>query len=190
MYGFEVQGLYLGAPCRRVIFIFWGGPPWGTTHPPNPPSSAPTQTKWEPICSLNSASIDILIKVWNLSVAELWGKTRNTDAHAYMTYQAPTSGLHSPTLLSSFICANFHWLSRAGTILEVWSGMLLHWLDSRRSLHLNACASDFWTCPQTPPFTQFAQKGWQSTELELRIPVIHSEVRGSGPEFNWRPPPN
>ena len=42
-----------------------------------------------------------------------------------------------------------------------------------------------------PPkiFTQFAQKGWQSTGLELRIPMICLKLRGSGPEKNWGFPP-
>jgi hypothetical protein len=50
---------------------FWGGHPWGTSQPPDPPSSAPTQINRASICSfLNSASICILIKTWNWSVAE------------------------------------------------------------------------------------------------------------------------
>ena len=104
--GITVACLLLDGSHRRVFYFlddthtFWGEHPWGTTHPPNPPSSAPTQTKRVPICSfLNSASICILIRVWNWSVAELWGKNWDTDAHAHMTYQAPTTGLHSPTLL-------------------------------------------------------------------------------------------
>ena len=94
----------LHLPPRSFVLegmsTFWGGPLWGTTHPPNPPSSAPTQTKRVPICSfLDSASICILIKSWIWIVAELWGKNWDADAHALMTYQAPTTGLHSPTLL-------------------------------------------------------------------------------------------
>jgi len=76
---------------------FWGGRLSGITHP-QPPFHAPNQTKRVPICSLlNSASICILIKTWNWIVAELWGKNWGTDAHAHMTYQAPTPGLHSPS---------------------------------------------------------------------------------------------
>jgi len=93
---------------RRVFFkfldgtyTFWGGHPWGTTHPPNPPSSAPTRQKRVPFCPLwNSASICILINTWNYNAAELWDKNWDTDAHAHVdTYQAPITGLHSPTLL-------------------------------------------------------------------------------------------
>jgi hypothetical protein len=50
------------------------------------------------------------------------------------------------------------WLSHTGTILEVWSEMLLHWLDSHCGQHPSACASYFWTCLQTPPFTYFLKK--------------------------------
>ena len=64
--------------------------------------------------------------------------------------------------------------------------MLLHWLDSPRGLHPSACASDFWTCPQTPPLTQFAQKGCQSTELELRIPLKYLKLCRSGSVNFWR----
>jgi len=47
---------------------------------------------------------------------------------------------------------------------------------SPRGLHPSMCASDFWTCPQTPPcLTQFAQKGCQSTGLELRTLLIYSK---------------
>ena len=36
---------------------------------------------------------------WNWSVVELWGENWDTDAHAHVTYQAPITGLHNPTLL-------------------------------------------------------------------------------------------
>jgi len=77
------------------------------------------------------------------------------------------------------ISSEIHWLSHAGTILEVWGYLLLHWLDSPHGLHPSACTSDFWTCPQTPPFTQITQKGCQSTGLELRIPMIYLNFRRS-----------
>jgi hypothetical protein len=83
---------------RHVYFLGWT--PLIPTQPPNPPSSVPTQSRGVPVCSfLFSASICLLIKSWNWSVAELWGKNWDTDAHAHMTYQAPTTGLHNPTLL-------------------------------------------------------------------------------------------
>jgi hypothetical protein len=37
-----------------------------------------------------------------------------------------------------------------------------------------------------PPFTQYAQKGCQSTELELRIPLIYLKLRRSGRVNFWR----
>ena len=96
MYG--VRRLFFNFFGRHVYF--WGGHPEGNIHPPNPPSRAPTQTERVPICSfLNSAPICILIKTWNWIVAELWGKNGGADARAHMTYQAPTTDLHSPTSL-------------------------------------------------------------------------------------------
>ena len=68
-----------------------------------------------------------------------------------------------------------------------WIEQLLIWLDLPCGLHLSARASDFWTCPQTPPVTKFAQKRCQSTGLELRI---YLELRGSGLERNWISPQN
>ena len=77
---------------RHAQFLGWTP----LTHPPTPPSGAPTQTKSVPICSFfKQASICILIKTWNWRVAQLWAKNWDTDAHAHMTYQA-IIGLHSP----------------------------------------------------------------------------------------------
>jgi hypothetical protein len=85
------------------------------------------------------------------------------------------------------ISSVFHYLTLAhGTILKVWGKLLLHRLDSPRGLHPSACASDFWTCPQTPLLTLFAQKGCQSTGLELRIPMIYLRFRGNAPVKFWR----
>jgi len=128
---------------RHVYFL--GGHPWETTHPhpQNPPSSVPTTQKGAPVCSfMNSASICIRIKTWNISDAELSSNNWDTDAHAHMTYQAPTTGLHSPGAHIASISSEFYWLSHAGTLLEVWSELLHHWLDSPRGLHPSACAFD------------------------------------------------
>ena len=75
-----------------------------------------------------------------------------------------TSGLYYQKLQSGANVLNSHFKTPffldqsapSGKILEVWGEMLLHWLDSSRGLHPSTCASDFWTCPQTPLFTQFA----------------------------------
>jgi hypothetical protein len=64
--------------------------------------------------------------------------------------------------------------------------LLFHWLDSPRGLHPCACASDFWTCPRTPPLTQFAQKGCQSTGFELRIPMMYIKFCRSDVVNFWR----
>jgi len=37
--------MYTGAFCLEGMSTFWGGPLWGTTHPLNPPSSAPARQK-------------------------------------------------------------------------------------------------------------------------------------------------
>ena len=78
-----------------------------------------------------------------------------TPTHTHMTYQASVTGLHSPTLLpflQIFTISCWHNPVSLGLLLH-------HWLDSPRGLHPSACASDFWTWLQTPPLTQFAQKG-------------------------------
>ena len=102
-----------------------------------------------------------------------------------MTYQAPIAGLHSPTLLL-FLQNSTDYLMLAKSCKF---GVICCFIGLT---HPAACtrvrgASDFWTCPQTPPFTQFTQKGCQSTGLELRIPMVCLKLRGSGPEQNWRP---
>ena len=87
------------------IFLGWhvyflGRTPLRDPPPPNPPSINPTQTKRVPICFFyEQTSICILINIWNWSVAELRGKNWDMDAHEHVTYQAPITGLHSPTLL-------------------------------------------------------------------------------------------
>jgi len=47
------------------------------------------------------------------------------------------------------VFSDFHWIFHTGTILL--GNLLLHRLNSPRGLHPSTCASDFWTCPQTPP---------------------------------------
>ena len=46
------------------------------------------------------------------------------------------------------VFSDFHWIFHTGTILL--GNLLLHRLNSPRGLHPSTCASDFWTCPQTP----------------------------------------
>ena len=149
---------------RRLFFLGWHVYFLGWTPlrapppPPNTPSSAPTQTKRVPIHSfLKQASICILIKTWNWSIAELWGKNWDTDAHAHVTYQAPITGLHSPTLLL-FLQNSTDYLMLAQSCKFGVNCWLLHWLDSPRGLHPSPCASDFWTCSQTPPLNPICSK--------------------------------
>jgi hypothetical protein len=95
-------------------------------------------------------------------------------------------GPNRASVWRNFDLPNIRLCLDAGTILEVWSELLLlHWLDSPRGLHpISACASDLWTCPQTLPFTRFARKG-----LELRIPISCFKFRGSDPEEKIGDPP-
>jgi len=77
---------------RRACTLFGLDPP-DPPPPPTPPTGAPTQTKRVPICSFsNSEPFCILTKTCNWSVAELWGKNWDIDAHAHVTYQAPITG--------------------------------------------------------------------------------------------------
>ena len=101
-----LQGAWNLIPWAGGIYLFWKARILlkldTPDPPPNPPSSAPTRQKRVPICSfLNSASICILIKTWDC-FAESWGKNWDTDAHAHVTYQAPITGLHSPTCIHFF----------------------------------------------------------------------------------------
>ena len=74
-----------------------------TPPPPKPPFRCPHPDKKGTNLLLFQTGIylhtHILIKTWDWSVAELWGKFWDTDAHAHVTYQAPITGLHNSTLL-------------------------------------------------------------------------------------------
>jgi hypothetical protein len=79
---------------------FWCGPPWGTTHPPDlHPVPQPRQKGyWSALSKILHSCIH-----WSrpeTQVLQSYGaKTELWNAHAHMTYQAPTTGLHSPLLL-------------------------------------------------------------------------------------------
>ena len=109
-----------------------------------------------------------------------------TDAHAHVDSPSIHNRLAQPHIAS--ISSEIHQLSHAGTILEVWSELLLLWLDSPHGLHPSACVSDFRTCPQTPPLTRFNQKGCQSTGLELKIPLMYLNFRRIVPGKFWSLP--
>jgi len=118
----------------KGMSTFWGGPLRGTTRPPNPPSCAPTQTKRVPICSfLNSASICILNQIWNWIFAKLRGKKLRYGCPCTHDLPGNHNWLAQPHIAS--ISSELHWLFHAGTILEVWSKLLLHLLDSPCRLH-------------------------------------------------------
>ena len=87
---------------------------------------------------------------------------------------------HTASIPSEF------WVSYAHTILEVWSELLLLWLDSPRGLHPSARASDLWTCPQTPPFHPISSKkvpidgfwSWEFRIFKIRRKCLRNILEG------------
>jgi hypothetical protein len=75
---------------------FLAGGPKRPPTPPTPQYCSPWDEKGT-ILLLFKFCI-LLTKICNWSGAELWGKNWDTDAHAHMTYQAPTTDLHSSIL--------------------------------------------------------------------------------------------
>ena len=165
--------------CRRRRLFYFGGvdTPEGPP-PPNPPSSVLTQSKGVPICWFLNSDQNL-----KLSVAELWGKTWDTVAHSHMTHQAPITGLHNPHCFHFFaILLTISCWHNPGSL--EWIAAPLAWLTPRPApervcLWLLNISTD-------PPFTQSAQKGWQSTGLELRILMF--KFSWKWPRKNWRLP--
>ena len=96
-----------------------------------------------------------------------------------MTYQAPITGLHSPKLLP--FLQNF-----TDCIMLAQSCKFKVNCCFIGLIHPAACTRarvplTFGRVHSPPPLTQFAQKGCQSTGLELRIPMIYLKFRRSGP---------
>ena len=101
-----------------------------------------------------------------------------------MTYQAPITGLHSPTLLPLLQNSTDYLMLAQSWSLE-WIAAPLVWLA--RGLHPSAWASDFWTCPQTPPLNPICSKrvliDWacaEDSDDEIQ------KIRGSAPVKFWR----
>ena len=153
----------------EALSTFWGENPWGTpplpTLPVPPPKQKGTNLLLYKFCVNLLTHQDLKLNCCRVMGQKLrYGRpcTRPTRHR-----QLACTAWHC------FLSLEFHWLPHGSTILDVWSELLLHWLDLPRDLHLSAWASDFWTCPQDPLFTQLTQKGCQSTGLELRIPKIY-----------------
>ena len=93
------------------------------------------------------------------------------DAHAHMTYQAPTTDLHNNPTLLLFLRNSTDYLMLAQSwkfgVDCCFTGL------TYPAACTQARVSGFWTGPQKPPFTQFAQEECQSTGLEPRIPMIY-----------------
>jgi len=101
-----------------------------------------------------------------------------------VTYQAPITGLHSLTLLP--FLQNFNDYLTLAQFCKFGANCCFIGLTHPVACTRARVPSDFWTCPQTPPLTQFAQKRFQSTGLELRIPLMYSKFCRSGPVNFWR----
>ena len=159
------------------MYNFWGGHPWGTTHPPNPPSSAPTQTKGyqsAPFYILHPSAYSSIrpeTQVLQSYGAKIEVCPCTNDSHYWLAQ------LHI-ALLPFFQNSTYYLCWHNPGSLE-WIAAPMAWLTpwpapERMCLRLMDMSTD-------PPFTQLAQKGWQSTGLELRIPMICLYFRGSGP---------
>ena len=162
---------------------FWGGPLWGTTSEgpptPNPPFQCPHPDK----TGTNLLLVRFCIHLHThqdlkLSFCIIMGQQLRYGRSCTHDLPGTHNWIAQPHIAS--ISLEFQWLSPAGSILEVWSEVLHHWLGSPRGLHTSACAPEFRTCPQTPLLSR------QSTELE---PMLYFNFRGSGPGKNWKPPP-
>jgi len=166
---------------RHVYFLGWTP----QDHPPpKPPFQCLHPNQMGTIMFL--FKLCTLIKTWSYNAAELWGRNWDTGAHAHMTHQAPITGLHNSTLLPFF-------QNSTDNLMLAQSWKFGGNCCSIGLTHPAACTGAL--VPLTfrhvhrTPFTQFAQKGWQSTGLELRFPMTCLEFRMSGPEKIWRPPP-
>jgi hypothetical protein len=112
------------------------------------------------------------------STAEVCGKNRDTnDAHAHVTYQAPITGLHSPTLLP-FLQNSTDYLMLAQYCKFGVTCCFIGLTHPAVCTRARVCASDFWTC-QTPPFNPLHQKRVSFAGLELKIPMICLQFRGN-----------
>ena len=100
-----------------------------------------------------------------------------------MTFQAPITGVHSPTLLP-FLQNSTDYLMLAQSCKFRVNCCFID------LTHPAACTRvcvplTFGHVHRPPPFTQFTQKGCQSTGLELRIPMIYLRFCRSDPVKFW-----
>ena len=168
---------------RHVYFLGWTplrAPPPQTLLPMPPPGqkgyqSAPFSNRNPFVC--------ILIKTWNWSVAELWGKNWDTNAHAQVTYQAPTTGLHCSTLLQGgykgvtmVACSPRLWL-----IGNWWNKLNQHQVETTFETKLNVWAQMgntkiklFLRAPEAPSL---------STKFEVCDRRFH--IASNSSEFHW-----
>ena len=111
------------AGSRRQFFCFcccWGRHPWGTTHPPKSPFLYPHQTKK----STNLLHFSFVIHLHTnqdlkLKCCRTMGQKQRYGRPCTHDLPGTHNWLAQPHIAS--ISSEFHWLSRAGTILEIWS---------------------------------------------------------------------
>jgi len=95
------------------------------------------------------------------SVAELWDKNWDPDALAFVTYQAPITGLHSPTLLP-FLETSTDYFMLAQSC-KLWVNFSFIGLTHPAACNGARVPLTFGHVHNPPPFPQFAQIGCQST---------------------------
>ena len=103
------------------------------------------------------------------------------DAHAHVTYQAPITDLHSPTLLRNF--TDYLMLAQS---CKFGSNCCFIGLTHPAACTRACVLLTFGHVHRPVPLTQFAQKGCQLTGLELRIPLMCLQFCRSGPVNFWR----
>ena len=166
---------------RHVYFLGWTplrDPPPQTPLPvPHPNKKGTNLLLFEAGIHLHTHQ-DLKLKCCRVMGQKLrYGRPCTRD------HQAPITGLHSPTLLL-FLQNSTDYLMLAQSCKY---GVNCCFIGLT---HPAACTRV--RVPLTfghvhrPTFTQFTQKGCQSTGIELRIPMIHLKLRRSDPVQFWR----
>ena len=105
--------------------MIFGLDPPAPPPPPKPPLWCPHSDKKGTNLLLFQTGIHLHThQDLNLKCCRVMGQTRDTDAHAHVTYQAPITGLHSPTLLR-FLHNSTHYLMLAQSCLGLFGASLV-----------------------------------------------------------------
>jgi len=168
---------------RHVHFLGWTseGPPTPQTPlPVLPPRQKGYQSApfWTILPSAYSSKPETELSLSYKAKTEI-----GTPAHAWPT--GTHKWLAQPHIAS--ISSEFHCLFHAGAILEVWSELLIHWIDSPRSLHPSACVSDFQTCPRTLLLPNILKRGGNRLDWSWGF-RLYIKIMWMWPKKNWKPP--